>query len=48
MIIIIKLLCTFNSTRPTHCHPSYHNDTSLLRVVVQSNAKVPPYFKGDI
>lgn len=40
----------FNPTQshPTHSQPSSHTDTSQLRVVVQSDTKVPPYFRGDL
>lgn len=31
---------------PKHSQPSSRNETSQLRVVVQSDAKVLPYFKG--
>lgn len=34
-------------SHPTHSQPSSRNETSQLRVVVQPDAKVPPYFKGD-
>lgn len=38
---------TLTQSHPTHSQPSGHVDTSQLKVVVQSDSRAPPYFKGD-